>query len=507
MNSARPLNVVLIKPSKYAPDGVVERFRAGFMPNSTLAHLRSLTPAHIRGRPVHVRAIDECVATGLAYLKWLTPASCDLLAAVGVQSHQMHRALDLCALARHNGVPCAVIGGPHTMTCDTSPVEGRGVSFAIAEAELIWPQILDDAASGSLLPLYGAGQRWADRLDPPVLIPPSKRDSRSYVIPMTGIYPARGCPYTCSFCSVVKIAGSAVRGQPVDTTIASLAAAAKAGVRLVMFTSDNFNKYSDARALLRAMIDENLRIPFFVQCDVQLERDEELIALLARAGCAQVFVGVESFRRDTLKSVRKFQNDPRAYANLISLCHRHGVSTHFSNIIGFPDQNERAVLDHLDLLRDLRPFMASFYILTPIPGTDQYEDFRANGLIADSNLDRFDATCLVWRHPHLSPQRLARLISHCYSRFYAAPDVLSKLLANRWNASRFVHSLGLIYPAYARLAALRGMHPMAGGFLPVSRDRAADYLPLRRGRFDIDLLPLPASRVPPKLVALQPVSN
>jgi hypothetical protein len=500
MTANRKLKVVLIKPSKYARDGVVERFRAGFMPNSTLAHLRSLTLQAAGERGVEIRSIDECTATDTRYLDWLKPESCDLLAAVGVQSHQMHRALDLCALGRSNGVRCLVIGGPHVMTCDTSEVEGKGISFAYAEAELIWPQILEDAESGYLQDSYGAGQRWAEQLDPPVLIPASRGESGSYVIPMMGIYPARGCPYSCSFCSVVKIAGNAVRSQPVETTIRSLIAAKNAGVRLVMFTSDNFNKYAEVRQLLRAMIDEDIRIPFFAQCDVHLEKDEELVSLLARAGCVQVFVGVESFSRATLKSVRKFQNDPRAYGNFISLCHRYGVSTHFSNIIGFPEQDENSVMEHLSALRALRPFMASFYVLTPIPGTDQYEEFRAGGLIEETNLDRFDATCSVWRHPRISADRLGQLITQCYSEFYATLDVLKKVSMHRWNATQFVYALGLIYPAYARFVARRGMHPMAGGFLPVVRDRVRDYRELRRRVFGIEYLALPASRTMDNLV-------
>ena len=198
-----------------------------------------------------------------------------------------------------------------------------------------------------------------------------------------------------------------------------------------------------------------------MQCDVQLVRDEALIELLARAGCSQVFVGVESFSRATLKAAHKNQNDPTKYADLVALCHRHGVSTHFSNILGFPDQDEAAVLGHLEELRAVRPFMASFYILTPIPGTEQYDDFLAEGLIRESNLDRFDATCSVWEHPRMSAERLDALLSRCYHDFYSTRDVLAKMAGHRWNAPWFVHALGLGYAAFARFAARRHMHPMA----------------------------------------------
>ena len=168
------LRVVLVKPTKYTPEGAVERFRVGFMPNATLYHVASLTPATIRNAAVEVHTIDEYVYTDLDYLRLLHAERgiTTLLALVGVQSHQFQRALDLAAYARAHGVEHCIIGGPHPMTCDTSMLQGNGVSFALAEAELIWEQILDDALSGELRTCYGAEQRWAQTLDGPVITPP-----------------------------------------------------------------------------------------------------------------------------------------------------------------------------------------------------------------------------------------------------------------------------------------------------------------------------------------------
>src|SRR5690606_15043773 len=126
----------------------------------------------------------------------------------------------------------------------------------------------------------------------------------------------------CNFCSVIKIAGRQIRSQPVETTIESLRAAKRAGVRMVMFTSDNFNKYSDAPELLERMIEERFDIPFFVQCDAQIAKQEDFISLLARAGCFQMFVGVESFHRQTLIAAHKTQNHPELYADIVRLSAR-----------------------------------------------------------------------------------------------------------------------------------------------------------------------------------------
>ena len=492
-----PLRVVLVKPSKYSADGWVERFRRGFMPNATLAHLASLTPREVDGRPCETVTVDEYVRTDLRYLDLLAPApgSTTLLALVGVQSHQFQRALDLAALALDRGVEACVIGGPHAMTCDTTAHQGRGPSFALAEAERIWPAILRDAAAGELAPTYGGDARWQEALDPPPLVPPPRRELDRYVVRLLGVYPARGCPYTCNFCSVIKIAGRQVRSQPVETTLASLRNAARAGVEYVMFTSDNFNKIAVARELLEAMIEERIRLPFFVQCDTQVERQEELIELLARAGCFQMFVGAESFDRVALKAAHKVQNHPERYARIVELCRRYRSTSHFSNILGFPSDTEAGIADHLATLRALAPDVASFYVLTPIPGTEQYAELRAAGLVTEPDLDRFDGACVTWRHPNLSPEAWTAALWRCYREFYPAADVARKLARIARGPRDFRKRAALLsvagYSAQSRWSVLRRAHPMAGGIGRVRRDRLGDYLDARRRRYGCELAPLP----------------
>jgi len=478
------LRVVLIKPSKYAVDGSVERFKKGFLPNATLYHIAALTPARIGDAPVTMHLVDEYVWQDLEYLRWLHQDRdvITLVALVGVQSHQFHRALDLAAYARHHGVRHCVIGGPHAMTCDTSLLQGRGVSFAMAEAELIWQQILDDALSGELQPLYGRDQRWALQLPSTVINPPSAVELARYAIPMLGLYPVRGCPYRCNFCSVIKISGRQVRSPNIESTLESLRRAKRGGVEMIFFVSDNFNKFPSVRVLLQAMIDERLELPFFCQCDTQIAKDPELVELLSRAGCCEMFVGVESFNRKTLKAAGKHHNHPEQYLEIIRLCKQTGIRPHFSNIIGFPNDDEAEIQHHLDVLKSLRPTVASFFVLTPIPGTEQYDDFRKAGWITERNLDRFDTTCPTWSHPVLSAKRLEDLLYHCYVSYCGFLLKTGGLSIQEQRQAVF-----------HRYTAAQRIHPMSGGFDRLRVDTAADYAALRRAAYDIDLAPLPDS--------------
>jgi radical SAM superfamily enzyme YgiQ (UPF0313 family) len=259
-----------------------------------------------------------------------------------------------------------------------------------------------------------------------------------------------------------------------------------------MFTSDNFNKYSQAPELLQRMIEDKINIPFFVQCDTQVARQPELVELLGRAGCFQMFLGVESFHRKTLLAAHKAQNHPETYIEIVRLCRENRIATHFSNIIGFPGSSAADIREHSDVLRSLDPDIASFYILTPIPGTEQYGDFLKQGLITEPNMDRYDATNTTFMHDRLAPAELYELLFECYRKFFTLGRA-ARLGARNLLTKSFWHDLipHVAYPLFSRYSAWRRTHPMSGGMGRLRLDWARDYAALRRARYGIDLAPLP----------------
>jgi len=244
------------------------------------------------------------------------------------------------------------------------------------------------------------------------------------------------------------------------------------------------------------MVEERLGLKFFVQCDTQIARQERLVDLLARAGCFQMFVGVESFNRQTLLAAHKGQNRPATYHDIVRLCREHGISSHFSNIIGFPQDTEQEIREHLDVLREMGPTWASFYILCPIPGTEQYDDFLAQDLITEKNLDRFDTTCLTWRHPSLSRERLSQLLFKCYREFVSWRHALENVrdeLSFRSGGKLARSAANIAMSLFTRFCAWRHTHPMSGGVMRVRLDGVNDLLALRKRTFGLELAPLPRS--------------
>ena len=121
-------------------------------------------------------------------------------------------------------------------------------------------------------------------------------------------------------------------------------------------------------------------------------------------------------------------------------------------------------------------------VLTPIPGTEQYDEFRANELIVEENLDRFDTTCLVWEHPNMSKADLESLLYESYVEYYR------HLMQQKDRVDEFPE-----FTIFSRYVASKGIHPMAGGTGKVVLDSNRDYLDIRKKTFGIVNAPLPES--------------
>ena len=119
----------------------------------------------------------------------------------------------------------------------------------------------------------------------------------------------------------------------------------------------------------------------------------------------------------------------------------------------------------------------------------------AEGLLTEDNLDRFDTTCLTWRHPNFSREQLTDLLFRCYRKFFSSGHAVRNLMHLSWLRSGILaESAGITAMSlFNRYCAWRRMHPMSGGVMRVWRDRADDYIPLRKEVFGFQLVPLPRS--------------
>jgi radical SAM superfamily enzyme YgiQ (UPF0313 family) len=406
-----------------------------------------------------------------------------LVCLVGVQTSQFPRAMDLARRFRARGIP-VLIGGFHVsgvlaMFPDTPPhlqaLMSTGVTLVKGEVEDTWGTILRHAAAGRLAPLY-ASNRKPDLRHAPV---PRLHTSvlRRFIYRRFGtIDMSRGCPFTCSFCTIIHVHGRRTRSR--DATLVAEAIETNyraAGTCHYFFTDDNFSRNPNWRAIFRQLIRlrEECGVPvrFLMQVDLIAHRIPDFARLAKRAGCFQVFLGLESLNPASLRDAAKRQNPVREYAHLIDVWHEAGLLTHVGYIIGFPhDDPESVRADIRALKQDIHPDIASFFMLTPLPGSVDYRLMTEADASLDDDLNRYDTFHPVVDHPRMTREAWSTLYQEAWQDFYSFEYMRKRLT----HAPR-EHYVTLLqmYLWYKSATSTEHFHPMMTGFLRVKprRDR------------------------------------
>jgi len=477
----RVLKVVLVKPSKYDDEGYVVRYVRGVLPSNTLATLAALTEeAARRGDLGPVRIETVLLDDGVEKIDvealvpgFLQPQVRTVVALCGVQTNQFPRAADLARRFRETGVP-VMLGGFHVsgaiaMSRDM-PEECRslldaGVTLVKGEVEECWDDLLRDALHGALRGFYDIEARpdlaraSVPFIDPGLL--------KRYAYPFMGTIDAgRGCPYRCSFCTIINVQGHSMRHRCPEAILDRIRRNVDFGIDYYFFTDDNFARNPAWEAILDGMVDlrrnDQLVFQFMMQVDVLAYRIPGFVAKAAEAGCTQVFIGMETLNPANLAAAGKRQNKVEDYRAMIDAWHEAGVACHVGYIIGFPHDTPDSVRADVRRLRDeILVDQASFFILTPIPGSQDHSEQVRSGGWMDPDLNRYDSFQPVTRHPLMTHAEWLGTYRDAWRDFYSVEGM--KGILSRANVHTYWGLFkNFLWYRYATL--VEDTHPMICGF-------------------------------------------
>jgi radical SAM superfamily enzyme YgiQ (UPF0313 family) len=291
---------------------------------------------------------------------------------------QANRAYELAEEFHSLGVP-VVMGGIHATMCADEALEHVG-SVVTGEAESVWAQVLEDARLGRLQRTYHG-----EHLDLSS-VPPARHDLMTQGYAFGSIQTTRGCPLSCSFCSVSAFNGTRYRNRPIDNVIAEFKSIRE---KWVLVVDDNLIGTSAlhiarAKNLFRAMISANLGKKWICQVTINLADDEELLDLAVRAGCKGAFIGFESPMPAGLAEVGKKFNmlKGRNFPDSVRRIRRHGILVVGSFIMGL-DADEPGIGKLIaKVAGDYGVDILNTLFLTPLPGTRLWDQMKLQGRIA-----------------------------------------------------------------------------------------------------------------------------
>jgi len=481
----RRFQLILIKPSHYDDDGYLIRWWRSMMPSNSLAAVYSIAvdsaERQVLGPDVDfdIEPIDETntrINVRALVTRLRRHANFGLVALVGVQSNQYPRALDLARPFREAGIAVA-IGGFHVSGC-IAMLDGHavgldacrdmGVSVFAGEAEGRLDAVLRDAAAGKLAPVYNFMHELPGMEGISLPFLPKRYVTRT-LGQSTSFDAGRGCPYQCSFCTIINVQGRKSRYRSADDVERLVRLNAAQGVYRFFITDDNFARNRNWEAILDRLIklreEDKIPLGLFIQVDVLCHKIPNFIEKSRRAGVTKVFIGLENINPDNLAAAKKKQNKITEYRKMLLAWKRQGIITFAGYILGLPMDTPATIRRDIEIIQQELPIdFLEFMCLTPLPGSEDHQTLWKHGVAMDPDLNKYDVEHACAPHPRMTAAEWQEAYRAAWRLYYSRAHqetLLRRAMAMRapmLNVAKYLLTFSMTDP-------LEGVHPLQGGIL------------------------------------------
>ena len=494
-NRPGQFHFVMIKPTHYDDDGYPIQWLRSAIPSNTLACLNGLAEdsrsREVLGADVdiHLHTYDETNRRVRPdqIIKMIKKAGGKtLIGLVGVQSNQFPRAVDLARPFLAAGFPVC-IGGFHVSGCiamlpempkDIRDAQAMGISFFAGEAEeRRFDEVILDAWNGKLKPLYNHMNDLPSLQGEPAPFLPRKHVQRTSGS-LSSVDLGRGCPYQCSFCTIINVQGRKSRFRTADDLERIVRLNYEEGIKRFFITDDNFARNRDWEVFFDRLIElrngEFPKIGFTIQVDTLCHKIPNFIEKATAAGVRRVFIGLENINPDNLIAAKKRQNKITEYREMLQKWRDHGAITYAGYILGFPGDTKESIVRDIEIIkRELPLDILEFFFLTPLPGSEDHKVLSSKGIWMDPDMNKYDLNHRVAHHSKMSDGEWEEAYRAAWAAYYT-PDHIRTILRRSaaCKLGRPGTTLSTILWFYLMIL-FEGVHPLEGGALRLKfrRDR------------------------------------
>ena len=485
---------VMIKPSHYDDDGYPIVWWRTILPSNSLAALNGLArdaaARRVLGPNVefHLTPIDECnqhVVPERIARELKRKGGRALIGLVGVQSNQFDHALDLAREFRAQGLP-VVIGGFHvsgtmSMLKETPPeiqaALDMGCSLFAGECEEgRLDALFLDAWNGELKPIYNYLKDLPSIAGVPFPWMPKESLDRN-----SGQWSSfdlgRGCPFQCSFCTIINVQGRKSRFRTADDLEAIVRENLAQGIKAFFITDDNLarNRHWEEffDRLIKLREEEGLKANLTIQVDTLCHRIPNFIDKAKRAGVMRAFVGLENINPDNLLAANKRQNKITEYRLMFQQWHERGVFTLAGYILGFPGDTKASILRDIEIIkRELPVDILEFFFLTPLPGSEDHRRMHEAGEWMDPDLNKYDLHHRVSHHAIMSDTEWEEAYRAAWDAYFTWEHMETVTRRHaRLEGGRPKKALQYLNE-FRMLYANEGVHTLEGGVIRRKRRRS-----------------------------------
>ena len=422
--------VEIIKPSHYDDDGYVIQWWRAFIPSNSLGLLVGACRRRSAAANYSARTSNSSLTATTrripSSLRSRSSAASQNNGGRGIVLIGRRSIESVPPRGRHGeGVPPGGNSGRHRrFSRQRLPLDAPGAAagyqgspsswasriFA-GEAEETLDGLLLDAYRGELKPVYNYLLELPDLGGQvtPFLPPEVARRSFNLVAFDVG----RGCPFRCSFCTIINVQGRKSRYREPDDVEQMMRAYVKKGVKRFFITDDNMARNKNWEPIFDRLIQlreqEGLPLKFLLQVDTMCHKIPGFIEKAARAGCHGVFIGMESVNPENLVAAKKFQNNIVEYRRMLQAWRAHGVITYAGYILGFPADTPESIERDIRVIQEELPIdILEFFILTPLPGSADHREMYQRGEWMNPDMNLYDVEHVTTHHPRMTDDEWRR---------------------------------------------------------------------------------------------------
>ena len=340
------------------------------------------------------------------------------------------------------------------------------------EAEGRLDNVLRDAAAGALAPLYNYMNDLPGIAGTPAPFLPKHLVARTLGL-ATSFDAGRGCPYQCSFCTIINVQGRKSRFRSADDVEQLVRLNWAQGIHKFFITDDNFARNKEWESIFDRLIElrENDGIPLglMIQVDTLCHRIDGFIAKAKRAGVTRVFIGLENVNPENLAGAKKRQNKITEYRKMLLAWKAEGIITIAGYILGFPADTPATIRRDIAIIQKELPLdIVEFFCLTPLPGSEDHQVLWKNGVAMDPDLNIYDVEHVCTAHSRMSRAEWAAIYREAWALYYT-PEHMKTLMRRAAATGVPMGSLIKLLVSFALTVRLENVHPLQSGLLRVKR--------------------------------------
>ena len=484
-STPKHFRIVLIKPSHYDDDGYVIRWYRSPMPANSLASVYGLIDDCAQRRilgadtDIEIVAIDETntrVPIDRIISDMRANNNFGFVGLVGVQSNQYPRSLHIAKPLRAAGIP-VIIGGFHVSGMlamfdkigpDLQAALDMGITLFAGEAEGRIDEVVLDAAKGTLKPIYNYINELPALEDAVIPFLPGI-SVRKTIGNVTTFDAGRGCPFQCSFCTIINVQGRKSRRRSPDDVELILRRNYEQGIDRFFITDDNFARNKDWEAIFDRIIklreQDGMDVRFLIQVDTLCHKIPDFVAKAKRAGVTRIFIGLENINPDNLLAAKKRQNKITEYRNMLLAWKAVGIWTYAGYILGFPHDTPESARRDIEIIKKEMPLdVLEFFFLTPLPGSEDHKVLSGKGAPLDPDLNKYDLEHALTPHPNMSKTEWETLYRDAWAIYYT-PSHIETILRRAQAYGINIWRLAQIILWFAQSLTIEKVHPLQGGFV------------------------------------------